>query len=79
MKTYQLIVMYPGMNSLRPTIKTDGFYPTDGGYWFYLDVAPEYVHAVQGQTPGATGSRRIICVYPIVSTIIASIEEIHEN
>jgi hypothetical protein len=64
MKKYHLIVMYPGMSSLQPTIIANEFEAKDGGYYFY-GIEKNHLE----------GDRRILKrVYPICSTIINLIE-----
>jgi len=67
MKKYSLIVMYPGMSSIRPTIYAHNFDAKDGGYYFYQNKSGEF--------EVGEDTRILICVYPICSTIIDSIEE----
>jgi hypothetical protein len=65
MNKYYLKILHPGMSFIRETVRADGFYTLDDGYYFFIN---EFVDG--GETRRITKS-----VYPICLTIIEKIEE----
>jgi len=60
MNIYHLKIIYPGMNSFRDVIESDGFYADKGGYYFYHNCI--------------NVQRKIKYVYPVELTVIERIE-----
>lgn len=65
MKKYHLIVCQPGNYSIRVTINADEFTVENGGYYFYQNIK---------NNDSIFNDRKLLCVYPVVFTIINSIE-----
>lgn len=68
--------MYPGMSSLRPEIKADGFFIKRGAYFFYLKEIGEDSISELTFEKSKTTIKKIICTYPVCSTIIYSIKNV---